>query len=564
MEAKTPDDVYKTHLTEGRPLSSSVDSASGNVASTYVNAFVNAGFGQDKLVTAEMEEPSNETASSSVHWIFRNKSQGKMAAAASLGMVFLWDVEGGLPQVDRFLYATDHFVVGGALLAFGIIASGVTDEVDPAYAVLSEYVTNEETAINTGAVWGLGIAYAGRAKEEVKDSLMPAIGDPEVPIEKAALAALSTSLCYVGTSDGDAVESILQSLMLRGESELDSKNGRMMAHALGLLFLGRQEIVEATIEVAKTLPEKTSIYTLNVLDMCAYAGTGDVLKIQQFLATCGEQIEIEEGEEWRVAHQGVAAMAIGVVASGEELGAQMAHRALEHILQYGGSAARKGVPLALAILNVSNPDVAVIDTLGRLSHDADEQVAMSALISLGIVGAGTNNARLAGLLRNLSMYYSKDTTMLFLVKIAQGLVHAGKGLVTLNPYSASSGAMHRPAMAGLLLVLMSCLEMKSTIGGKLHYLLYGLVPAIRPRMLMTINEDGASIPVQVRVGAAVNLVAQAGRPKSISGFQTHSTPVLLASNERAELATSRYKALSSNLEGTVIVVEDPDYVEIAE
>lgn len=35
----------------------------------------------------------------SVHWIFKNKDHGKTAAAASLGMIALWDVEGGLPQV---------------------------------------------------------------------------------------------------------------------------------------------------------------------------------------------------------------------------------------------------------------------------------------------------------------------------------------------------------------------------------------------------------------------------------------------------------------------------------
>lgn len=36
---------------------------------------------------------------------------------------------------------------------------------------------------------------------------------------------------------------------------------------------------------------------------------------------------------------------------------------------------------------------------------------------------------------------------------------------------------------------------------------------------------------------AVDVVAQAGRPKTITGFQTHTTPVLLAYGERAELAT---------------------------
>jgi 26S proteasome non-ATPase regulatory subunit RPN1 C-terminal len=36
---------------------------------------------------------------------------------------------------------------------------------------------------------------------------------------------------------------------------------------------------------------------------------------------------------------------------------------------------------------------------------------------------------------------------------------------------------------------------------------------------------------------AVDVVGQAGNPKTITGFQTHTTPVLLAYGERAELAT---------------------------
>ena len=48
-----------------------------------------------------------------VHWVFKNKDQGKTAATASLGMVTLWDVEGGLPQIDKFLYSKDNYVVAG-------------------------------------------------------------------------------------------------------------------------------------------------------------------------------------------------------------------------------------------------------------------------------------------------------------------------------------------------------------------------------------------------------------------------------------------------------------------
>lgn len=59
-------------------------------------------------------------------------------------------------------------------------------------------------------------------------------------------------------------------------------------------------------------------------------------------------------------------------------------------------------------------------------------------------------------------------------------------------------------------------------------------------MLMTVDEDLKPLSVPVRVGQAVDVVGQAGRPKTITGFQTHSTPVLLAAGERAELATEKY------------------------
>lgn len=58
---------------------------------------------------------------------------------------------------------------------------------------------------------------------------------------------------------------------------------------------------------------------------------------------------------------------------------------------------------------------------------------------------------------------------------------------------------------------------------------------------------------------AVDVVGQAGKPKTITGFQTHTTPVLLAHGERAELATDEYLALTPILEGFVILKKNPDY-----
>lgn len=45
-----------------------------------------------------------------------------------------------------------------------------------------------------------------------------------------------------------------------------------------------------------------------------------------------------------------------------------------------------------------------------------------------------------------------------------------------------------------------------------------------------------------------------------AGFQTHETPVLLAAEDRAELADDQYVATTPLLEGFVIVRSNPDHV----
>jgi len=77
-------------------------------------------------------------------------------------------------------------------------------------------------------------------------------------------------------------------------------------------------------------------------------------------------------------------------------------------------------------------------------------------------------------------------------------------------------------------------------------------------MLSVVDEAGAPLTLDVRVGTAVDTVAQAGRPKSITGFQTHTTPVLLGSKDRAELVDDSYIALTSVLEGVVVVRKNPN------
>lgn len=81
---------------------------------------------------------------------------------------------------------------------------------------------------------------------------------------------------------------------------------------------------------------------------------------------------------------------------------------------------RRTVPLAIGLLRVSNPEVATMDLLYKLAYDSDEEVSMSAIFALGLIGAGTNNSKLAGNLRQLaagSQSPSRQDT-LFVIRIA--------------------------------------------------------------------------------------------------------------------------------------------------
>ncbi|CAG8800540.1 12005_t:CDS:2, partial [Cetraspora pellucida] len=64
----------------------------------------------------------------------------------------------------------------GALLAIGLVNTGVRNENDPAFALLSENIEND-----------------------VRDLLLPLVSDNTLNMEIASLAALSLGLVFVGS-----------------------------------------------------------------------------------------------------------------------------------------------------------------------------------------------------------------------------------------------------------------------------------------------------------------------------------------------------------------------------
>ncbi|KAA8491649.1 26S proteasome regulatory subunit RPN1 [Porphyridium purpureum] len=684
LEPKLPADIYKSHLVDnvragaggtGLSSQSNVDSARQNLASTFVNAFVNCGFGQDKLLSDEENK-----------WIYRNKEHGMMSATASLGMIMQWDLDGGLGKIDKYMYSLEDHVKAGALLAVGVLSAGcVRNECDPALALLSEHIDASVPFMKIGAMLGLGIAYAGTNREDIMELLVPVVADGTVSGELCAFAALALGLVFVGSANEDLAATLLQVLAERSEATDSSGllNDPLLLSflpvSLGFVFLGRQEACEAVVESIQAMVHGSVLQKLcaTALEACAYACSGNVLKVQKFLAMCGERpqeqaddvaegsgsvsvpagaelstresaggdldeqtiatvarlgatsmedgadIDIgssyaatgagtgggvvegsaesssarapsrgstsmaaessssgvdasasttaDQGEEDMTKYaaalamqESMAVMGIAMVAMQEETGSAMALRMCSHLLQYGSPAVRRTIPLMYGLLLISNPQITAMEALSKLTHDADTDVAQLAILALGLIGAGTNHSRIAGMLRQLSSYYAKDAGPLFITRIAQGLLHAAKGLVTFNPVHSGRFLVNPVALAGLLTVLCACFNLKGTILGKHHYILYVLSLTMKPRMLLCVDEETLEpLDVPVRVGTAVDTVGLVGRPKTITGFQTHASPVVLAAGERAEIGTEEYIASCSGvLENVVLLKKNPEYIEL--
>jgi 26S proteasome regulatory subunit N1 len=554
LEPKTTEDIYKSHLESSRVAGlTNFDSARNNLAAAFVNAFVNAGFGNDKMMLVEKDKES---------WVWKTKEEGMMSTVASLGTLLMWDIESGLDQVDKYTYLEEEQIQAGAYLAIGIMNSGVRLDSEPAMALLADHdkLNHKNPLIRVAAIMGLGLSYAGSNKEELLAYLLPIISDTSQEMRVSAMAALACGLVFVGSSHAEAGEAIIMTLMDdERKSQLTDKWTRFLALGLGLLYFGRQEEVDVVLETLKVVEHPMAKPTSVLASICAWAGTGAVLKIQELLHLCNEHMEESEEKKGDELLQAYAVLGIGLIAMGEDVGQDMVLRHFGHLMHYGEANIRRAVPLAMGLASPSNPQMKIYDTLSRYSHDNDNDVAINAIFAMGLVGAGTNNARLAQLLRQLASYYHRDQESLFMVRIAQGLLHMGKGTLSINPFHTDRQILSRVSAAGILAVLVAMIDSKQFITSNSHYLLYFLVTAMHPRFLVTLDENLKPLTVNVRVGQAVDVVGQAGRPKTITGWQTQSTPVLLAYGERAELEDEEYISLNGTLEGLVILRKNPEW-----
>ena len=106
------------------------------------------------------------------------------------------------------------------MLACGIVNTGVRNDCDPALALLSDYVLHKSNVMRTGAIFGLGLAYAGSNRQDLISLLLPVFAEQNSTMEVIGVAALACGLISVGSCNDDVTTTILQTLMEKSAQDL--------------------------------------------------------------------------------------------------------------------------------------------------------------------------------------------------------------------------------------------------------------------------------------------------------------------------------------------------------
>lgn len=238
-----------------------------------------------------------------------------------------------------------------------MINSTVHNENDPALAILSEFIESDKHLLRATSIMGLGIAYTASNREALKDLFLPIISDTTIDLQISGMAAVALGQIFVGQGakeDNEIASTMLQTLMEMEPEQLKSPWIKFYSLGLALLFFGKQDASDAIVETLKAIDHPIANEAVVMLTLCSFAGTGEVLRIQQMLRLCAEdpntkvattedkdkeekKDEKKEGDKKDASkgefQQGLAVIAIAAIAMGEDVGKELCMRHFGHLVR---------------------------------------------------------------------------------------------------------------------------------------------------------------------------------------------------------------------------------------
>lgn len=183
------------------------------------------------------------------------------------------------------------------------------------------------------------ISHPGTARDDVLELLSPIIQNAQ-STEVLGIASLSCGLIALGRSDHTVITTILSKIIEANNTEqLRSPFMRLAGLGVALCYMGCKDSIEVPHAAMDVFVEPFKTMVQTMLKMCAYAGTGDVLIVQELLRIVEERIICKEEKakdkgkkdgkkkdrrtslDWDYCMgQAIAVLAVAAVSKGEEIG----------------------------------------------------------------------------------------------------------------------------------------------------------------------------------------------------------------------------------------------------
>jgi 26S proteasome regulatory subunit N1 len=169
------------------------------------------------------------------------------------------------------------------------------------------------------------------------------------------------------------------------------------------------------------------------------------------------ELEIEKTFVASKKYLDIGILGLSILAIGDFIASQMTMRIYNYFLVSHNLESRRTTTLAIGLLYISNPQPYACDSIIKLTNDSDLIIIKNAIFSLGLIGAGTTNTRVQTALKCLADYYSnkiekivnkpklfnlninvlisKIQSLLFIIRVGQGLVNSLTKKVLLSVFN---------------------------------------------------------------------------------------------------------------------------------
>lgn len=431
------------------------------------------------------------------------KGNTSISVLASIGLINSYSHEKIVENYANLIYDSPN---AGAILAHTIASQRHHDLDSENISLLASLLDSSDKNDILASMIGIAILYSASASQRAYELIFPLLSSSESDVALFSIFVLGS--IFAGTCDEEIATSCID---IYSEIKNDSAFSNLAILGIALISMKHPEAVNCAFY--SKLDTYTKIMSLGLMNI----GTGNPNIVDEILtdAFTGDTDALLES---------LGLIACCIVALGDNIATSLTSRICNSSLLLTSPHLKTVFPLCIALLYPSNPKSEIIDSLEKSLSGGEADC--NSLIALGIIGAGTRSSRI---LRIFDMNYGnlyKDQRSMSALIISQGLINLGKGLFTLSPFYYHNNIIADKPIIGLLSTLF--LFFDQSLFPDFSYLSYILSMSISSKYVC--GSEGSC-----RVGRPIETVGLTGKPNKLGGTVIHSFPIVLNTNERAEV-----------------------------